>query len=136
MNITGFAGKDFDADTYIRILVSITKSDRDNGLPEYNYVRRQALFMGVNFDDIWDETAPSFSIGNMKVSRTTALAIIKESLIIASLDSNLTLYEKSKIYEYAEKLNFRRADVDFVEEWLREEKTLKDKWDGFVRNGD
>ena len=67
---------DFDSRLYLKILVAICKSDPDNGEPEQNYIRRQAVKLGLDLDDYWDSTSKSFLTGRLKVSRLTALVIL------------------------------------------------------------
>ena len=38
--------KDFDSETYIKILIAIAKADKDNGPREFEYVRKQAQRLG------------------------------------------------------------------------------------------
>jgi hypothetical protein len=123
---------DFDSRLYLKILVAICKSDPDNGEPEYNYVRRQAVKLGLDLDEYWDGTDKTFLTGRMKVSRLTALVIIKDSIALATLDGNFSLGEKERIYRYAESFDIPRTDVDKVSGLLREFEDLKAKWDDLV----
>ncbi len=123
---------DFDSRLYLKILVAIAKSDPDNGEPEFNYVRRQAIGLGLDLDDFWDSTPKDFLTGKIKVSRLTALVIIKDSIILATMDGNFSLGEKERIYAYAESLDIPRTDVDRVESLLKEFESLKTKWDELV----
>ena len=106
---------DFDSRLYLKILVAIAKSDPDNGEPEYNYVRRQAIKLGLDIDEHWDTTSKSFLAGGLKVSRMTALVIIKDSIVLATLDGNFSLGEKERIYAYAQSFDIPRTDVDKIE---------------------
>jgi hypothetical protein len=123
---------DFDSRLYIKILVAIAKSDPDNGGPEYNYVRRQAIKLGLNLDEYWDATAKSFLTGKLKVSRLTALVIIKDSIVLATLDGNFSLGEKERVYSYAESFDVPRTDVDKIASLLGEFEGLKTKWEALV----
>jgi len=123
---------DFDSRLYLKILVAIAKSDPENGEPEFNYVRRQAIGLGLDLDDFWASTPKDFLTGRIKVSRLTALVIIKDSILLATLDGNFSLGEKERIYAYAESLDIPRTDVDRVESLLKEFEGLKTKWDELV----
>jgi len=123
---------DFDARLYLKILVAICKSDPDNGDPEYNYVRRQAVKLGLELDDYWDTTPKTFLTGRLKVSRLTALVIIKDAIVLATLDGHFSLGEKERIYTYAQSFDIPRTDVDSVESLLQEFEGLKSKWDALV----
>lgn len=123
---------DFDARRYLKILVAIAKSDPDNGEPEYNYVRRQAIKLGLDFDEYWDATAKTFLTGRLKVSRLTALVIIKDAIALATLDGHFSLGEKECVYAYAQSFDIPRTDVDKVESLLQEFEDLKSKWDDLV----
>ena len=123
---------DFDSRLYLKILVAIAKSDPDNGEPEFNYVRRQALGLGLDLDDYWDSTPKDFLTGRIKVSRLTALVIIKDSIVLATMDGHFSLGEKERIYSYAESLDIPRTDVDQVENLLKEFDGLKSKWETLV----
>ena len=123
---------DFDSRLYLKILVAIAKSDPDNGEPEFNYVRRQAIGLGLDLDDYWDSTPKNFLTGRIKVSRLTALVIIKDSIVLATMDGHFSLGEKERIYSYAESLDIPRTDVDQVENLLKEFDGLKSKWETLV----
>ncbi len=123
---------DFDSRLYLKILVAIAKSDPGNGEPEYSYVRRQAIKMGLDLDEYWETTPKSFLTGKLKVSRLTALVIIKDSIALATLDGNFSLGEKERIYVYAQSFDVPRTDVDQIESLLGEFESLKTKWEALV----
>ena len=123
---------DFDSRLYLKILVAIAKSDPDNGEPEYNYVRRQAIKMGLDLEEYWEATPKGFLTGRLKVSRLTALVIIKDSIALATLDGNFSLGEKERIYAYAQSFDVPRTDVDKIESLLGEFESLKTKWETLV----
>ena len=123
---------DFDSRLYLKILVAIAKSDPENGEPEFNYVRRQAISLGLDIDEYWGTTGKDFLTGRIKVSRLTALVIIKDSLVLATLDGSYSLGEKERIYSYAASFDIPRTDVDRVESWLAESNSLKKKWEELV----
>ena len=123
---------DFDSRLYLKILVAIAKSDPENGEPEFNYVRRQAIRLGLDIDEYWDSTNKTFLAGRIKVSRLTALVIIKDSLALATLDGSFSLGEKERIYTCAGNFDIPRTDVDRVESWLKESETLKKNWEELV----
>ena len=122
----------FDRETYVRMLITIARADKDNGPPEYRYIRRQAIKMGVNYESILRSTAKDFNIGNHKVSRPTALRVLKDAIIIASMDGNFSLPEKQKVYTYAEKLDIPRTDVDDLEVLVGDLKVLDQRWKDLV----
>jgi len=123
---------DFDSRLYLKILVAIAKSDPENGEPEFNYVRRQAIGLGLDINEYWKATGKDFLTGRLKVSRLTALVIIKDSLALATLDGSFSLGEKERIYSCAESFDIPRTDVDRVESWLKESESLKKKWEELV----
>jgi hypothetical protein len=115
--------------------VAITKADRNNGVPEIRYVKNQADRLGIDFHELWQATDKSFSIDRLKVSRLTALVILKDCIVLATLDRSYSLPEKEKVYTYAEKLDIPRSDVDRVEEWLKEYNRLHERWHQLVLAG-
>ena len=42
----------FDRKTYVKMLIAVARADRENGLPEYRFVRKQARQLGVDFEKI------------------------------------------------------------------------------------
>lgn len=122
----------FDRQTYVKILIAIARSDRENSLPEYSYIRRQAIHFGVDYEQMLRETDKDFEIGNLDVSRLTALRVLKDAIIIASMDNNFSLPEKQRIYTYAEKLDIPRADVDELEILVGDIRTLDERWKALV----
>ncbi len=123
---------DFDSRLYLKILVAIAKSDPDNGEPEYNYVRRLAIKLGLDLDEYWDATPKTFLAGRLKVSRLTALVIIKDAIALATLDGHFSLGEKERVYACAQSFDVPRTDVDKVENLLGEFESLITKWEALV----
>ncbi len=122
----------FDRETYVKMLITIARADKDNGPPEYRYIRRQAIRMGVNYEQILHGTDKDFNIGTHKVSRLTALRVLKDAIVIASMDGNFSLPEKQKVYTYAEKLDIPRTDVDDLEVLVGDLKALDLRWKDLV----
>jgi len=124
--------KDFNAGLYIRVLVSIAKADRFNGPPEYEYVKKLADGLSVDIVKIWNETGKNFSFVSVDVSRLTAMLLIKDCIMLASLDGNFSLDEKQRVYSYAEKMDVPRSLVDAIEEWLAEYRQLHNNWETLI----
>jgi len=122
----------FDRETYVKMLITIARADKENGPPEYRFIRKQAIQMGVNYEKVLRETDPDFDIGTHKVSRLTAMRVLKDAIMIASMDGNFTLPEKQKIYTYAERLDIPRTDVDTLEVLVGELKVLDERWKELV----
>ena len=122
----------FDRETYVKMLITIARADKDNGPPEYRFIRRQAIQMGVNYEQALRNTDKDFQIGTQKVSRLTAMRVLKDAIMIASMDGNFSLPEKQKVYTYAEKLDIPRTDVDELEILVGELKELDQRWKDLV----
>jgi uncharacterized tellurite resistance protein B-like protein len=122
----------FDRETYVKMLITIARADKENGPPEYRYIRRQAIGLGVNYEQVLKETDRHFEIGSQQVSRLTAFRVLKDAIMIASMDGNFTLPEKQKVYTYAEKLDIPRSDVDRLESLVGELKDLDQRWKELV----
>ena len=123
---------DFDSETYIKVLIAIAKADKDNGPLEFEYIRKQAQRLGVDYEQFLGTTEKAFEIHKQHVSRITALLILKDAIMIASMDRNFSLPEREKVYTLAGKLDISRNDVDYLENCLKEYRTLCEKWDGLV----
>ena len=128
LNFVDADTKDFDPRTYLRILVAIAKADKDNGPPEFNYVRRQADRLGLDSEHFFRNTDRNFLIEPQKVTRLTALVILKDAIVLASLDGNFSLPERKKVYTYAEKLDIARGDVDLLERLIDDSRRLDQRW--------
>lgn len=124
---------DFDPRTYVQILLAIAKADKENGPPEYAFVRRQAQQLGVDYEYYNKITSKDFLLTPHTVSRLTALVILKDAIALASLDGNFTLPEKQRIYGYAEKLDATRNDVDALVSLVSAHYRLLDEWSKLVR---
>ena len=122
----------FDRETYVKMLIAIARADKDNGPQEYRFIRRQAIAMGVNYETILQNTDKDFNIGSHKVSRLTAMRVLKDAIMIASMDGNFSLPEKQKVYTYAEKLDIPRTDVDVLEVLVGDLKALDQRWKDLV----
>jgi hypothetical protein len=114
------------------MLITIARADKDNGPSEYRYIRRQAIQMGVDYEAILKNTPNDFNIGTHRVSRLTAMRVLKDAIMIASMDGNFSLPEKQKVYTYAEKLDIPRTDVDELEMLVGELKALDQRWKELV----
>ena len=123
---------DFDSETYIKILIAIAKADKDNGPREFEYIRKNAKRLGVDYDRYLASTEKTFDIDKQRVSRLTALVVLKDAIMIASMDRNFSLPEREKVYAFAAKLDISRNDVDYLENCIKEYRTLCEKWDGLV----
>lgn len=124
----------FNAEMYIRVLIAIAKADPDNGPPEFEFVHRQAKHFELDYEHFLATTDKSFSIGQQKVSRSTAMAILKDAILLASLDGNFSLPEKQRIYTYAEKLDIARSDVDALEVLIEEYRRLNRQWQQLIES--
>ena len=123
---------DFDSETYIQILIAIAKADKDNGPKEFEYVRKKAQHLGVDYERFLATTEKTFDLSKQRVSRLTALAVLKDAIMIASMDRNFSLPEREKVYAFAGKLDISRNDVDYLERCLNEYRALYEKWDRLV----
>ena len=88
--------------------------------------------MGVDYDRFLASTEKTFDINKQRVSRLTALVVLRDAIMIASMDRNFSLPERQKVYGFAAKLDIPRNDVDYLEECLKEYRALSEKWDGLV----
>ncbi len=122
----------FDRETYVKMLITIARADKDNGPPEYRFIRKQAIALGVNYDKVLQDTDKDFNIATHNVSRLTAMRVLKDAIMIASMDGNFSLPEKQKVYTYAEKLDIPRSDVDELEVLIGELKSLDKRWKELV----
>lgn len=122
----------FDRETYVKMLITIARADKDNGPQEYRFIRRQAIQMGVNYEQVLRDTDKNFKIGTHKVSRLTAMRVLKDAIMIASMDGNFSLPEKQKVYTYAQNLDIPRTDVDELEILVGELKELDQRWKELV----
>ena len=132
INFVDLDNEDFDPELYIKILIAVAKADKNNGPKEFAYVENQANRLGIDFAAVWDTTEKTFSISEIKVSRLTAMVIIKDCILLASMDKNFSLAEREKVYTYAEKLDIPRSDVDYIVEWLDDYNILEKKWDRLI----
>ena len=123
---------DFDPQRYIKILIAVVKADRFNGSSETAYVKNLANRLNLDFVTLWNETDRDMPLDQVKVSRVTALSILKECIKLASLDGNFTLSEKELVYSYAAKLDIPLSEVKLLEKWLEEFNKLAEKWDELI----
>ena len=124
--------RDFDPRTYISILVAIAKADKENGPPEFDFVRRQAEYLGLDSDYFFRNIDQHFVIQRKNVTRLTALVILKDAILLASLDKNFSLPERMKVYTYAEALDISRNDVDALVELIGEYRNLESRWQELI----
>jgi len=124
---------DFDSSIYIQMLVAIAKADKDNGPQEYDFVRQQARRLGLDYEHYLKTTDKNFLMEKQKVSRLTALVVLKDAILLASLDRNFSLPEKQRIYRYAEKLDISLKDLEILEGLVKEFRKLNDRWRQLVQ---
>lgn len=132
LNFVDAKTRDFDPRIYLSILVAIAKADKENGPPEFEYVRRQADRLGLDSDHFFSNIDKDFLIDRQKVTRLTAMVILKDAIALASLDGNFSLPERGKVYAYAEKLDIPRSDVDSLEELINDYQNLDNRWKELV----
>jgi hypothetical protein len=132
LNFVEAGTKEFDPRVYIQILVTIAKADKDNGPPEFDYVRQQADRLGLDSDYYFKNTGKDFLLEKQSVSRLTALVILKDAIVLASLDGNFTLAERQKVYNYAERLDIPRSHVDRLEKLIQDFYQLDKTWKDLV----
>jgi hypothetical protein len=125
---------EFDPELYVKILIAIAKADPNNGKPEFAFIGRQAQALGVDFGHWLKQIDKGFAIEATKVSRATALAILRDCIQLASLDRNFTLAEKERVYTYAAKLDIPRSDLDRLERWVAACRELENQWKALVRD--
>ena len=123
---------DFDCETYLKMLITIARADKDNGPPEYAYIRKQAIGMGVDYDKILRETIEPYKFRPQKVTRRTALQVLRDAIVIASMDSHFSLPEKQNVYIYAEQLGIPRTDVNELQAIVDETRELEKRWNRLV----
>ncbi len=128
LNFMDAKTRDFDPRMYLSILLAIAKADKDNGPPEFDFVRRRADSLGLDSDYYFQTIDKRFAIERQKVTRLTALVILKDAIFLGSMDGNLSLPERGKIYGYAEKLDVARSDVELLEKLVDDLRLLDDRW--------
>lgn len=124
---------DFDPELYVKILIAIAKADPNNGRPEFAFICRQALALEVDFAHWAKHIDKSFAIDATKVSRPTALAVLRDCILLASMDRNFTLAEKERVFTYAAKLDVPRSDLDRLECWVADCRELESQWKTLVQ---
>jgi hypothetical protein len=123
---------EFDPELYVKILIAIAKADPNNGRPEFAFIGRQALALGVDFGHWVKRIDKGFAIEATRVSRATALAVLRDCIHLASMDRNFTLAEKERVYTYAAKLDVPRSDLDRLERWVADCRELEHRWDALI----
>jgi len=88
--------------------------------------------LGVDYEEIFAQTDKTFGFGKKDVSRLTALVILKDAIMLASMDRNFSLPERQRIYGYAENLDVSRNDVDALEALVKDFQQLTDRWQQLV----
>jgi tellurite resistance protein len=133
INFVDIDDPDFDPELYLRLLVAVAKSDPDNGPPEYAYVQEQAHRLGLDLVPYWNETSKRFLLDTgVRASRLTALIVIKDCIMLATLDGHFSLGEKETVYKTAERLDLPRSSVDRLMEWLERYRKLTADWQRLV----
>ena len=79
-------------------------------------------------------TDKDYQLGKKKVSRLTALMILKDAIMLASLDRNFSLPERQRIYAYAQNLDVPRKDVDELENLIQAYRRLNHQWQALVKS--
>jgi len=125
----------FEPELYLKLLVAVAKSDPDNGPPEYAYVRDQARRLGMDLVPYWNGTSRHFLLdGRVRASRLTALVVVKDCILLATLDGHFSMGEKETVYRTAEKLDLPRSTVDRLMEWLDRYRDLAADWQRMVED--
>jgi hypothetical protein len=122
----------FEPETYIKILIAIARADRENGPPEFDYIRKQAQRLGLDYERVLSSTDESFDIERQRISRLTALVVLRDAVTLASRDRHFSLPERERVYTFAARMDISRRDVDHLEEWIKGYRALHREWEGLV----
>ena len=68
----------------------------------------------------------------MTAPRATALAVLRDAIMLASMDHNFSLPERERIYTFAARMGISRRDLEHLEAWLGEYRDLRTRWNGLV----
>lgn len=122
----------FDPETYVRILIAVAKADRENGPPEFDFVRKQAQRLGLDYEWLLKSTDRLFDIEKQHISRLTAFVILRDAILLASRDRHFSLPEREKVYSFAARMDVSHREVDYLEEWIKGYRELRVEWEGLV----
>jgi len=124
---------DFDPAAYIQALVVLAHTD--GLLPiEKTYVNAKAELLGVNVD--WSVGDGEWSPIPTSVSEMTRRVIVRDCVMLASVDGNFSDGERETVHRIAAWLEVDESACDGIEDWLRRYWELMDEAEALLSGFD
>ncbi len=124
---------DFDPAFYIQVLVTLAHID--GLLPiERAYVTAKAELLGVSVD--WSPGDGEWAPIPSSVSELTRRVIVRDCVVLASVDGDFSDSERGTVHRIAEWLQVDESACDGIEDWLRRYWELMDESEALLSGFD
>lgn len=119
-----------EASIYLRTVIAVATSDGQVDDRERDYIDEQAMQLDVEVDKqkkLWDHPDSDLEfLNNIEMARIKRLAIIRDCIIVGSLDGYFDIFERQEVNRIAEILKLDDSDVEEVEEWVKDNVSIEE----------
>ncbi len=110
--------QDFDARTYLRLLVA--QSHLDGLKPEErHYIQARATVLGLDAEGLLSEPLTELPPVPETVSEATRRVIVRDCILLGCIDGDYSEMERAHVHRVANWLSVDLDAVDRIEDWLR-----------------
>jgi SAM-dependent methyltransferase len=125
----------FDAELYLRVLITIAKADQIIHRSERDFIEAQAQILKVDDRAMWDESPVDLEkLRHINASPRTREAIVRDCLLLATLDGEYQEQERALIGRIAEAFSLTPQELAELEALARGmTPPLADKTPGWLK---
>ena len=114
------AAGDIHGPSYLKTIIAVAYADGHVDEKERQFIDIQAQVLSLNSADYWKNPEHDLAfLSGVEMSRPTCMTIIRDCIVLGSLDGDFTDLERAKVYDVASLLGKSKSDVDAVETWLK-----------------
>jgi len=112
-----FSLDDFDAETYLRVLILVVKVHGIEPV-ERSFVESRARILGAEHEHLWDETIEELPPLPEGMSDMTRRVVLRDCVLIACLDGEYSDTERAWIHRICDWLGLSHTTADLFEDWF------------------
>jgi len=126
-----FSLEDFDAETYLRVLILVVKVHGIEPV-ERSFVESRAKILGVAHEHLWAETIDELPPLPDGMSDMTRRVVLRDCILIACLDGEYSDDERVWIHRICAWLGLSVATADQFEDWFHRYFDLMDEQEALL----
>jgi hypothetical protein len=123
--------QDFDAETYLRVLIMLVKVHGIEPV-EREFVESRARTLGVDPSHLWDETLSELPPLPEGMSEMTRRVVLRDCILIACIDGEFTDIERGWTHRICGWLGLDLDTANLFEDWFRRYFDLMDEQEALL----